>query len=126
MVINMDIFMEYFRAFWVGGLICAIGQILINYTKLTPARILVSFVVLGVVLGAFGCYDSLVEYAGGGATVPLTGFGNLIATGTLKAIKEKGLVGVLSGGFIASSAGIAASIFFGLLVALLFKPRDRS
>ncbi|GHU79747.1 stage V sporulation protein AE [Clostridia bacterium] len=122
----MDTFLEYFRAFWVGGLICAAGQLLICYTKLTPARILVSFVVAGVALGAFGLYDGLIEYAGGGASVPLLGFGNLIATGTLKAIRERGLVGVLSGGLTATAAGIAASIFFGLIMALVFKPKDKA
>jgi stage V sporulation protein AE len=122
----MDTFLEYFRAFWVGGLICAVGQVLINYTKLTPARILVTFVVFGVVLGAFGVYDGLIEYAGGGASVPLLGFGNNIAKGTVKAIQEKGLLGVLTGGSTAAAAGIAASIFFGLLAALIFKPKDKS
>lgn len=122
----METFMEYFRAFWVGGLICAAGQVLINYTKLTPARILVSFVVLGVLLGAFGVYDPLVEYAGGGASVPLLGFGNNIAKGVLKAVREKGVMGVLTGGLTATAGGITASIFFGLLIALIFKPKDRA
>ena len=119
----MDIFFEYFRAFWVGGLICVIGQLLICYTKLTPARILVSFVVFGVILGALGVYDSLAEYAGAGASVPLIGFGSLIASGTLDAIREKGIVGILSGGLTASAAGIAASIFFGFLTAVIFKSK---
>jgi len=119
----MDIFLEYFRAFWVGGLICVIGQLLICYTKLTPARILVSFVVFGVILGAFGLYDSLAEYAGAGASVPLIGFGSLIASGTLDAIREKGIVGILSGGLTAAAAGIAASIFFGFLTAVIFKSK---
>ena len=119
----MDIFLEYFRAFWVGGLICVIGQLLICYTKLTPARILVSFVVFGVSLGAFGLYDSLAEYAGAGASVPLIGFGSLIASGTLDAIREKGIVGILSGGLTAAAAGIAASIFFGFLTAVIFKSK---
>ena len=122
----MDIFMEYFNAFWVGGLICAVGQLLINYTKLTPARIMVSFVVLGVLLGAFGVYDNLLEYAGGGASVPILGFGNLIAKGTLDAIREKGMLGILSGGITITAAGLSASIIFGLLAALVFKPKDKS
>lgn len=118
-------FMEYFWAFVVGGAICAIGQILINYTKMTPARILVSFVVLGVVLGAFGLYQPLIEFAGGGATVPLLGFGSLIAKGTLEAVREKGFLGVLSGGLTSAAGGIAASIFFGLVMALIFKPKTK-
>lgn len=122
----MSVFMEYFNAFWVGGLICAVGQVLINYTKLTPARILVAFVVCGVALGAFGVYDPLVDFAGGGASVPLLGFGNIIAKGVLKAVREKGIMGVLTGGLSAAAGGITASIFFGLLVALIFKPKDRA
>ena len=117
--------MEYIRAFVVGGLICLIGELLICYTKLTPARILVSFVVAGVVLGAFGLWAPVVDYAGAGATVPLIGFGNLIAEGTRKAIAEDGIVGVLSGGLAGTTAGIGASIFFGLVVALLFKSRAK-
>lgn len=118
-------FLEYLWAFLVGGAICAVGQVLIDYTKLTPARILVSFVVAGVVLGAFGLYQPLVELAGGGATVPLLGFGNLIAKGTLEAVREKGLLGALTGGLTASSGGIGASIFFALLVAMIFKPKEK-
>ncbi|MDL2233963.1 stage V sporulation protein AE, partial [Ruminococcaceae bacterium OttesenSCG-928-L11] len=119
----MTVFMEYFRAFWVGGLICVVGQLLINYTKLTPARILVSFVVLGVVLGALGVYDPLIEYAGGGASIPIIGFGNTIAKGVKKAVAEQGLMGVLTGGLTGSAGGITAAIFFGLLVALICKPK---
>lgn len=119
-------FMEYFRAFWVGGLICVAGQLLINFTKLTPARILVSFVVCGVLLGALGLYDPLLEYAGGGASIPLIGFGNTIAKGTLEAIREKGVLGILTGGLTASAAGVSAAVFFGLLAALIFKPKDKS
>lgn len=122
----MQIFMEYLRAFLVGGAICAVGQLLIDYTKLTPARILVAFVVAGVVLGALGLYQPLVDYAGGGASIPLTGFGNTIAKGTLDAVREKGLMGALSGGLTASAAGIAAAVFFGLLAALVFKPKAKS
>ena len=117
--------MEYIRAFLVGGLICLIGEILICYTKLTPARILVSFVVAGVVLGAFGLWNPVVEYAGAGGTVPLVGFGNLIASGTRKAITEDGVIGILSGGLAGTTAGIAASIFFGLVAALLFKSKAK-
>jgi len=119
-------FMQYFWAFVVGGAICAVGQVLIDYTKMTPARILVSFVVLGVVLGAFGIYQPLVEFAGGGATVPLIGFGNLIAKGTLEAVREKGLLGVLSGGLTSAAAGISAAVFFGLVVAVMFKSKEKS
>lgn len=122
----MSTFMEYFWAFIIGGAICAVGQVLIDYTKMTPARILVTFVVLGVVLGAFGLYQPLVEFAGGGASVPLLGFGNLIAKGTLEAVREKGLLGALTGGLTSAAGGIAASIFFGLLVALIFKPKDKA
>lgn len=122
----MEAFMEYLRAFVVGGAICAGGQLLIDYTKLTPARILVGFVVLGVVLGAFGAYQPLVDYAGGGATVPLTGFGSSIAEGTLEAVREKGLMGALTGGLTATAGGIAASMFFALIIALIFKPKDKA
>ncbi|MCL2857371.1 MAG: stage V sporulation protein AE [Oscillospiraceae bacterium] len=121
----MEIFWEYAKAFLVGGLICAIGQVLIDYTKLTPARILVSFVVLGVVLGAVGVYQPLVEWAGGGASVPLTGWGNTIAQGTKDAIREKGLYGILSGGLGISAAGVAAAIFFGLAAGVVFKPKEK-
>lgn len=119
-------FMEYLWAFVVGGAICAVGQVLIDYTKMTPARILVMFVVLGVVLGAFNLYQPLIEFAGGGATVPLLGFGSLIAKGTREAVRQKGLLGALTGGLTAASGGIAASIFFGLLAALVFKPKDKA
>lgn len=122
----MEIFLEYLKAFLVGGVFCAIGQILIDYTKLTPARILVIYVVSGVILGAFGWYKPLIEFAGAGATVPLTGFGYLLADGVKKAVEEKGLLGVLTGGLTASAAGITAAMLFGLLVALIFKPRDKS
>ena len=122
----METFMQYFNAFWVGGLICVIGQVLLNYTKLTPARILVSFVAAGVVLGALGFYDKLVDFAGGGATVPIIGFGNVIAKGVQEGVREKGLYGAISGGLITTAGGITASIFFGLLIALVFKPKDRA
>ncbi len=115
--------MEFFNAFWVGGLICVIGQILIDKTKLTPARILVSFVCIGVLLTLIGVYEPLVEYAGAGATVPITGFGYGLCRGVMKAVTEKGLLGILTGGFTAVSAGLAAAVFFGLLVAIIFKPK---
>lgn len=118
--------MDYIKAFIVGGLICVVGQILIDRTKLTPARILVSFVTLGVVLTAVGLYDPLVEFAGAGATVPLTGFGYTMAKGTLEAVRERGLIGVLTGGVTASAAGIAAAVFFGYVCALVSKPSDKS
>ena len=119
----MEIFKEYMRAFVVGGLFCAVGQVLIDYTKLTPARILVAFVIAGVILGGIGVYDPLVELAGGGATVPLTGFGYLLAKGVKEAVAEKGLLGAITGGFTAASAGLGAAVFFGLIIALIFKPK---
>lgn len=112
-------------AFVIGGAICAVGQLLIDYTKLTPARILVSFVVAGVILGAVGLYQPLAEFAGGGATVPLTGFGNLLAQGVKKAVDEQGLIGAFTGGLTASAGGIAAAILFGLITALIFKPKTK-
>lgn len=118
--------MEYIKAFFIGGLICAIGQILIDKTKLTPARILVLFVTLGVALTAIGLYEPLVNFAGAGATVPLTGFGYTMAKGTLEFVKEKGLMGILTGGISAGAAGIAAAVFFGYIAALISKPGDKS
>lgn len=117
--------MIYLKAFVVGGLICVIGQLLIDYTKLTPARILVMFVVLGVVLGGIGVYQPLVDWAGAGATVPLTGFGNTLVQGTKEAIREQGLLGVLTGPLTAGSAGIMAAIFSGLVVSFLAKPKSK-
>ncbi len=114
--------MEYLNAFWVGGLICAVGQILIDKTKLTPARILVSYVVLGVVLTAVGLYEPLVEYAGAGATVPLTGFGYSLAKGVQEAVTEQGLVGAYMGGLTATAGGIAAAVTCGLFASLITKP----
>ena len=118
--------MEYVKAFVVGGLICVVGQVLIDRTKLTPARILVLFVTLGVGLTAVGLYEPLVNFAGAGATVPLTGFGYTMAKGTLEAVKEKGILGVLTGGLTSSTAGIAAAVFFGYLSALVSKSSDKS
>lgn len=122
----MEVFLDYLKAFLVGGAFCAVGQLLIDYTKLTPARILVCYVVAGVVLGAFGWYKPLIEFAGAGASVPLTGFGSLLADGVKTAVDEKGLLGVLTGGLTASAAGITAAIVFGLLAALIFQPKDKS
>ena len=118
--------MEYLKAFLTGGILCAIGQILIDKTKLTPARILVSYVVAGVILGGLGIYQYLVDWGGAGATIPLTGFGYNLAKGVKEAVQEQGLLGVLIGGVKASAAGITAAIFFGYLAALLFRPKDKS
>ena len=118
--------MEFLKAFLVGGVLCAIGQLLIDKTKLTPARILVLYVVGGVILGAVGLYEHLVDFAGAGATVPLTGLGYNLAKGVREAVAELGLPGVLIGGVRASAAGITAAVFFGYLMALLFKPKDTS
>ena len=121
----MEIFIEYAKAFIVGGLLCLIGQLLIDYTKLTPARILTVFVVAGVVLGAFKIYEPIVEFAGAGATVPLTGFGNLLAEGVRKAVDEKGILGAFTGGFTAAAAGLSAAVICGFLVSLIFKSKDK-
>ena len=118
--------MDYFKAFCIGGLICLIGQILIDKTKLTPARILVSYVVIGVILGAIGVYQPLVEFAGAGATVPLTGFGNTLAKGVKEAVDEQGFLGIFIGGLKASAGGITAAITAGLTVSLIFKAKDKS
>ena len=113
--------MEYVWAFVIGGLICVVGQLLVDLTKLTPARILTSYVVAGVILGAVGLYKPLVDFAGGGATVPLTGFGYLLSKGVREAVDENGLLGVLMGGFTACAAGVAAAVFFSLIAGLIFK-----
>ena len=110
----------YLKAFLVGGLICAVGQVLIDYTRLTPARILVSYVVAGVVLGALGLYEPLIALAGAGASVPLTGFGSLLASGVRKAVNERGALGILTGPLTASAGGITAAMVFGLIAALIF------
>lgn len=115
----------FLKAFIVGGLICVVGQLLIDLTKMTPARILVTFVVLGVILGALGAYQPLVEWAGAGAAVPLTGFGNTLVQGTKEAIREHGLLGVLTGPLTAGSAGIMAAIVSGLVVSFLAKPKSK-
>lgn len=118
--------MEYLKAFIVGGIICAIGQVFIDKTKLTPARILVGFVVSGVILSALGFYEPLVEFAGAGATVPLTGFGYNLAKGVKEAVSQDGFIGIFTGGLKACAGGIAAAITAGLLASLVFKARDKS
>lgn len=117
--------MDYSKAFLIGGFICIIGQILIDKTKLTPGRILVIFVCSGVFLELFGLYKPLVEFGGAGASVPLTGFGSVLMDGVRKAVDEKGLLGVVTGGVTAASAGISASLVFGFLVALIFKSKAK-
>lgn len=118
--------MDYVKAFLIGGALCLIGQILIDKTKLTPARILVCYVVIGVFLGAVGIYKPFVEFAGAGASVPLTGFGYNLAKGVKEAISKDGFLGIFTGGLKATAGGIAAAIFAGLLASILFKPRDKS
>ena len=123
------LFMDWymiFKAFIVGGLICVIGQILLDKTKLTPARILVSYVVIGVILGGTGIYQYIVDFAGAGATVPLTGFGYSIAKGVKEAVLQDGLIGALTGGLKATAGGITAAILAGLIAAFLFKAKDKS
>lgn len=117
--------MEYLNAFLCGGILCAIGQILIDRTKLTPARILTGYVVAGVLLSALGLYEPLARWGGAGATVPLTGFGHTLAKGVEKAVAEKGWLGVLTGGLSATAGGITAAVVFGVLMALLFKPGSK-
>lgn len=118
--------MDYLKAFLVGGLICLIGQILVDKTKLTPARILVSFVVTGVFLGAMGLYKPLAEFAGAGATVPLTGFGYTLAKGVKEAIDQQGFLGIFTGGLKATAGGIATAIIAGLLASFIFKAKDKA
>ena len=117
--------MEYLRAFLCGGLICAFSQVLIDRTRLTPARILTSYVVLGVLLTALGVYQPVVKWGGCGATTPLFGFGYAMAEGVRKAVSEQGLLGALSGGLSAAAAGVSAAVFFSLIAAFLFKPKSR-
>jgi stage V sporulation protein AE len=117
--------MMFFKAFVVGGLICVIGQLLIDYTKLTPAKILVLFVCIGVVLGGLGIYQYIIDFAGAGATVPLTGFGANLAKGVRDAIRQDGFLGVITGGFQACSAGVTVAILSGLVVAMICKPKDK-
>lgn len=122
----MEIFWEYARAFLCGGVLCLIGQLLIDKTALTPAKILVAYVVSGVVLGGLGIYKYIAVWGGAGATVPLTGFGYLLAKGVEKAVAEQGAIGILTGGITAAAAGISAAIFFGYLVAVIFKSKSKS
>ena len=117
--------MEYIKAFVVGGIICLIGQILIDKTKLTPARILVAYVVAGVILGSIGIYEKLVNFAGAGATVPLTGFGYILSKGVMEAVKSDGFLGVFTGGLTASAGGITAAILFGFLASILSKSAEK-
>ncbi len=117
--------MDYLKVFVVGGLLCLIAQLLIDYTKLTPARILVSYVVIGVLLGALGVYQPLVDFAGAGASVPLLGFGNTLAKGVREAVDESGFLGIFTGGLKSTAGGITAAIFAGLIVSLIFKPKDK-
>ena len=117
--------MDYLNAFWVGGLICVVGQILIDKTKLTPARILTGFVVAGVILGAVGLYKPLVEFAGAGASVPISGFGFLMSDGVKEALKSEGALGIFTGGLKSAAAGISAAIFFGLVAAVCTRSGDK-
>ena len=118
--------MDYVKAFLIGGLLCLVGQIFIDKTKLSPARILVGYVVAGVILGGLGWYEPLVNFAGAGATVPLTGFGYTLAKGVREAVSEDGLLGIFGGGLKATACGITAAIIAGLLASLIFKPKDKS
>ena len=121
----MELILAYLKCFVVGGALCAVGQILIDKTSLTPARILTIYVVLGVVLGALGVYQPLVDWAGAGASIPLTGFGNTLAKGVREAVAERGWLGIFTGGFTSSAAGICAALLFGYLAALLFRAREK-
>ena len=121
----MESFLMYVKAFFVGGMFCLIGQLLIDRTKLTPARILTSYVVAGVVFSALGLYQPLADWAGAGACVHLTGFGHNLAKGIREAAAKDGLLGAFTGGFTAASAGLCAAVFFGLVIALIFKPKDK-
>ena len=117
--------MDYLKAFIVGGLFCVAAQLLIDFTKLTPARILVSYVVIGVILGGIGLYEPLLDFAGAGASVPLTGFGNTLARGVREAVDKEGFLGIFKGGLTATAGGITAAIFAGLLASIVFKPKDK-
>jgi len=118
--------MDYVKAFIVGGIICVIGQLLMDHTKLTPARVLVGFVTAGVILQALGLYQWVVDIGGAGATTPLTGFGYALAKGAIKEVKEAGILGAFTGGIKATAGGVAAAIFFGYIMALAFNPRSKT
>ena len=118
--------MEFIKAFIVGGLICVFAQILMDTTKLTPGRILVMFLTCGVILGAFGIYDKLVDFGGAGATIPLPGFGNTLAKAVIKEVKDEGLLGAFTGGIKGAAAGITASIFFGYMMEVIFNPKTKN
>lgn len=122
----MELLMEYGKSFLIGGLLCLIGQILIDRTKLTPARILTTYVALGVLLGGLGIYEPFAKWAGAGATIPLLGFGNTLAKGVRKSVSEQGIIGIFTGGFTSAAGGICAAIFFGLLVSIIFKSKDKN
>ena len=122
----MELLWEYGKAFLVGGALCVIGQLLIDYTRLTPARILTCYVIAGVLLGALGLYGPLADWAGAGATVPLTGFGWNLAKGVKEAVEEQGLLGAFTGGFTAAAGGLCAALLFGFLIALVAKPKDKN
>lgn len=117
--------MQYLQAFLCGGVLCAIGQLLIDKTQLTPARILTGYVVAGVLFQAVGVYQYVVDWGGAGATVPLTGFGYCLAKGVAKTVAEKGILGAFTGGLTATAGGVAAAVFFGVLMAIIFKPKDK-
>lgn len=121
----MNIFLNLLKAFAVGGAICTVGELLVLRTKLTPARILVGYIVVGVILSAVGLYGPLADFAGAGASIPLTGFGHALTTGVKRAVQEIGFMGAFTGGLTHTAAGIAAAVFFGTLIALLFKPRPK-
>ena len=122
----MELLIEYGKSFLIGGLLCLIGQILIDRTKLTPARILTTYVALGVLLGGLGIYDPFAKWAGAGASIPLLGFGNTLAKGVRKSVSEQGIIGIFTGGFTSAAGGICAAIFFGLLVSIIFKSKDKN
>ena len=121
----MAYLLPYLKCFLVGGLFCAVGQILIDKTALTPARILTCYVVAGVVLGALGLYQPLIDFAGAGASIPLTGFGSTLAKGMRRAVAERGALGIFTGGFTAAAAGVCAAVVFGFFTALLFRSKDK-
>lgn len=122
---NGEMLLMYVKAFAVGGLLCALGEVIILKTKLTPARVLVCYITAGVVLSGLGVYGAVAEFAGAGATVPLTGFGHTLAQGAIRAVQESGLIGAFTGGVSAAAGGITAAVFFGFLAAVCFKPRPK-